>query len=209
MTESPEGAAEVRPIGTVRQDKPGKLVVITGPSGVGKSTIRQEVIRRTGATYSVSATTRLPRAGEADGRDYYFVDRHAFQRMIDDDELLEWAEVFGQRYGTPAAPVKQAVGQGRTVILEIDVQGGLQVHRKMPAATFILVLPPGEAELARRLAGRGSEDAAAAAKRLAVARKEIETAERSGAYKYRVVNDDLEQAVRRVVDIINEERSGK
>jgi len=187
----------------------GKLVVITGPSGVGKSTIRQEAIRRTGATYSVSATTRPPRTGEADGRDYCFVDRRTFQRMIDNDELLEWAQVFGELYGTPAAPVKQAVGQGRTVILEIDVQGGLQVHRKMPEATFILVLPPGEAALARRLAGRGSEDAAAAAGRLAMARKEIETAERSGAYKYRVVNDDLEQAVRRVVDIINEERSGK
>ena len=184
-------------------------MVITGPSGVGKSTIRQEVIRRTGATYSVSATTRPPRAGEADGRDYFFVDRRTFQRMIDNDELLEWAQVFGELYGTPAAPVKQAVDQGRTVILEIDVQGGLQVHRKMPDATFILVLPPGEAELARRLAGRGSEDSAAAAGRLAMARKEIETAERSGAYKYRVVNDDLEQAIRRVVDIINEEHSGK
>jgi guanylate kinase len=184
-------------------------VVISGPSGVGKSTIRQEAVRRTGATYSVSATTRPPRAGEADGRDYYFVDRPAFQRMIDNDELLEWAEVFGRLYGTPAAPVKQALARGRTVILEIDVQGGLQVHRKMPEATFILVLPPGEAELARRLAGRGSEDAAAAARRLAKAKEEIGTAERSGAYKYRVVNDDLEQAVRRVVDIINEERSGK
>jgi len=129
--------------------------------------------------------------------------------MIDNDEMLEWAEVFGQLYGTPEAPVKQAVDQGRTVILEIDVQGGLQVHRKMPAATFILVLPPGEAELARRLAGRGSEDSAAAAKRLAKAKEEIEAAERSGAYKYRVVNDDLEQAVGRVVDIINEEHSGK
>jgi guanylate kinase len=202
-------ATEERPIGIAEKTRPGKLVVISGPSGVGKSTIRQEVVRRTGATYSVSATTRPPRAGEADGRDYCFVDRRTFRRMIDNDELLEWAEVFGQLYGTPAAPVKQAVGLGLTVVLEIDVQGGLQVHRKMPEATFVLVLPPGEAELARRLAGRGSEDAAAAAARLAKAKEEIETAERSGAYKYRVVNDDIEQAVRRVVDIINEERSGK
>ncbi len=183
-------------------------MVITGPSGVGKGTIRQEVIRRTGASYSVSATTRLPRAGEVDGRDYYFVDRQTFQRMIDDDELLEWADVFGRLYGTPEKPVKQAIEQGRTVILEIDVQGGLQVRRKMPEATFILVLPPSDEELARRLRGRGSEGEAEADRRLAAARKEIEAAERSGAYKHKVVNDDLEQAVRQVVDIVNEERSG-
>ncbi len=185
----------------------GKLVVITGPSGVGKSTIRQEVVGRTGAVYSVSATTRSPRVGEVDGRDYYFVDRSTFEQMIADDELLEWADVFGRLYGTPAEPVKQAVERGETVILEIDVQGGLQVRPKMPEATFILVLPPSEAELARRLRGRASEDEAAAARRLAAATKEIETAERSGAYKHKVVNDDLQQAIELVVEIVNEERS--
>ncbi len=182
-------------------------MVITGPSGVGKTTIRQEVIRRSNAKYSVSATTRQPRVGEADGRDYYFVDRPTFQRMIDKDELLEWADVFGQRYGTPEKPVKQAVQQGQTVILDIDVQGGLQVQRKMPEATFILVLPPSDEELARRLRGRGSENEAETARRLAAARKEIETAERSGVYKHEVVNDDLEQAIQQVVDIVNEEHS--
>ena len=190
------------------ENSTGKLVVITGPSGVGKTTIRQEVIRRSGAAYSVSATTRRPRAGEVDGRDYYFVDRPAFQQMIDNDELLEWADVFGRLYGTPEKPVKQAVQQGQNVILDIDVQGGLQVRRKMPEATFILVLPPSDEELARRLRGRGSEDEAETAKRLAAARKEIETAERSGVYKHEVVNDDLEQAIQQVVDIVNEEHSG-
>ncbi len=186
----------------------GKLVVITGPSGVGKTTIRQEVIRRSGATYSVSATTRKPRVDEVDGSDYYFVDRPTFQRMIDKDELLEWADVFGRLYGTPEKPVKHAVQRGQKVILDIDVQGGLQVQRKMPEATFILVLPPSDEELARRLRGRGSEDEAETARRLAAAREEIETAERSGVYKHEVVNDDLEQAVQQVVDIVNEEHSG-
>jgi len=190
------------------ENSTGKLVVITGPSGVGKTTIRQEVIRRSNATYSVSATTRRPRAGEVDGRDYYFVHRTAFQQMIDNDELLEWAKVFGRLYGTPEKPVKQAIQQGQKVILDIDVQGGLQVRRKMPEATFILVLPPSDEELARRLRGRGSEDEAETARRLAAAKKEIETAERSGVYKHEVVNDDLEQAVQQVVDIVNEEHSG-
>jgi guanylate kinase len=182
----------------------GKLVVISGPAGVGKSTIRQEVVRRTGAVYSVSATTREPRSGEADGRDYYFVDRQRFQRMIDDGELLEWAEVFGNFYGTPAGPVRQAVAAGRTVVLEIDVQGGMQVHEKAPDATFILVLPPSHEALEARLRGRGSEDEASLARRLAKAKKEIETAERSGAYTYKVINDDLDQAIARVVEIVKE-----
>jgi guanylate kinase len=185
--------------------RPGRLIVITGPSGVGKSTIRQEVIRRSGAAYSVSATTRRPRPGEADGRDYRFVDRPTFQRMIDGGELLEWAEVFGELYGTPAAPIRQAEAAGQTVILEIDVQGGLQVYRTRPDATFVLILPPDDATLARRLAGRRTEDAAAAARRLAKANEEIQLALASGVYNHRVVNDDLEAAIAQVLAIVKQE----
>lgn len=180
----------------------GKLVVITGPSGVGKSTIVKEVLARTGARFSVSATTRPPRPGETNGRDYYFVDRATFERMIAAGELLEWADVFGKRYGTPAGPVRQSVASGQTVVLDIDVQGGLQVARLMPEATFVLIVPPSLDELRRRLTSRGTEDAATVARRLAKADEEIRTARDSGVYKNVVVNDDLETAIRETVNIV-------
>lgn len=180
--------------------------MVSGPSGVGKSSIMREVIRRTGAAFSVSATTRPPRRGELDGREYRFVDRQAFQRMIDRDELLEWADVFGQRYGTPESPVRLALAAGRTVLLEIDVQGALQVHRKMPEATFILITPPCDEELTRRLYARGSEGPEDAARRRRKADEEIRAARQSGVYNHCVVNDDLEAAIGRVVGIVSQER---
>ena len=178
-------------------------MVISGPSGVGKTTIARQVQARTGAAFSVSATTRPPRPDEVEGRDYRFVSRSEFQRMIDDGELLEWAEVFGQLYGTPQRPVRQAVAAGETILLDIDVQGGLQVHRKCPEATFILIVPPDEAELARRLRQRGSEDQPSLARRLAKALEEIRTAQDSGVYNLVVVNDDLEAAINQVVEVVN------
>lgn len=183
----------------------GKLIVITGPSGVGKSTIVREALERTAAAYSVSATTRRPRDGERDGRDYHFVDRPTFQAMIEQGRMLEWAEVFGELYGTPAGPVREALASGRAMVLEIDVQGGRQVAEKMPEAEFVLIEAPSEAELAKRLELRGSEDAAAAARRLAEAKAEVSAAKASGVYNHHVVNDDLETAIRQVVRIVNEE----
>ena len=184
---------------------PGKLIVVSGPSGVGKSTLMREALRRTGAEFSVSATTRKPRPGEVNGRDYYFIDRPAFEAMIAGEQLLEWAEVFGQLYGTPREPVRQAMAQGKTVVLDIDVQGGLQVHQKAPKARFVLILPPGMDELARRLRGRATEDEAALTRRLAKAQQEISLAQASGIYKHAVINDNLERAIEQIVAVIQEE----
>jgi guanylate kinase len=181
------------------------VVVVSGPSGVGKSTIVRKVLARTGAAYSVSATTRRPRAGEIDGRDYRFVDRPTFERMARDGELLEWAEVFGNLYGTPAGPVREATAAGWTVLMDIDVQGAMQVHRRMPEATFVLILPPSDQALRERLANRGSEDGAQVERRLAAAKSELDTAQRSGIYAHCVVNDDLETAIDAVTAIVQQE----
>lgn len=184
----------------------GRLVVITGPAGVGKSTIVKAARERTGVLYSVSCTTRTPRPGEVDGRDYRFVSREDFERMIAGDELLEWADVFGNFYGTPAQPVRDALAAGKTLVLEIDVQGGLQVAARMPAATFILIVPPDDAELRRRLVGRGTESPEVVERRLAKSRQEIAVARQSGSYTHTVTNDDLERAIQEVVAIIQEHR---
>ncbi|MHC4984817.1 MAG: guanylate kinase [Planctomycetota bacterium] len=183
----------------------GRLVVVTGPSGVGKSTVVQEVLRRTGARFSVSATTRSPRAGEVDGREYRFIDRGAFEALIERGELLEWAEVYGDYYGTPSAPIAEAVAADEIVILEIDVQGGLQVNAMAPDATFILIEPPSQDVLAERLGGRGSETPEAFERRLAAADEEIATARASGVYNHRVINDKLAQTVTDVMAIIQRE----
>ena len=181
-------------------------MVVTGPSGAGKSSIVRQALSRTGAVFSVSATTRQPRPGEVDGRDYRFVDRPAFEKTIADGEFLEWAEVFGDYYGTPAAEVRQALAEGKTVILEIDVQGGLQVHRKAPGASFVLIQPPGGAELKRRLAGRGTEPQEAIERRLDKAKDEIRATQDSGVYTNSILNDDLTAAVEQMVAIITKER---
>ncbi|MCK4275050.1 MAG: guanylate kinase [Phycisphaerae bacterium] len=184
----------------------GRVIVVSGPSGVGKSTIVQQVLRRTGAGFGVSATTRRPRAHETNGRDYRFTDRRSFEQMVARDELLEWAEVFGELYGTPARLVRDTLKTGRPVILDIDVQGAMQVHQKMPNAVFVLIEAPSDEALAERLGRRGSETDASFAQRLAEAKKETAAALSSGVYNYRVVNDDLEAAIEQVVQIVNKER---
>ena len=183
----------------------GNVIVVSGPSGVGKSTIVRELIERTGAVFSVSATTRHPRAGEVNGRHYVFVDRTEFEAMIAEEKLLEWADVFGELYGTPAEPLQRARDQGRNVVLEIDVQGGLQVHRRVPDAIFIFITPPDHGELARRLHGRNSDSQQVISRRLTKADEEINAAKSSGVYQHWVVNNDLQRAIRQVVDVVNQE----
>ena len=179
----------------------GKIVIVSGPSGVGKSTICRTLVERIdNACLSVSMTTRKPGKGEENGVNYWFVDESEFRRRIETDELLEYAEVFGNMYGTPKDKVAESLQAGRTVILEIDVQGGKQVMAKCPDAESIFILPPNDEALAKRLNGRGRDDAEVAAARLAEAKAEIEAAE--GHYRNKVINDDLDQAIERCIEIV-------
>jgi guanylate kinase len=175
-------------------DLPGRLFVVSGPSGSGKSTLVRRLVARTDlrAQLSVSATTRPPRPGERHGADYYFLTREEFEAARERGEFLEWAEVFGHLYGTPAAPVREALASGICEVLEIDVQGGLQVRERVPNAVLVFIDVPDLSELEARLRARGSDDDATIERRLAGARREIEQASR---YDYRVLNADVDQAV--------------
>lgn len=184
------------------------LLVVSGPSGSGKSTLCRRLIERTDVKISVSATTRRRGETEVEGEDYYFISEAEFRLMIATDELLEYAEVFGNYYGTPAEPVREMLAQGHTVVLEIDVQGAAQVFARYPKARGVLVLPPDDEELKRRLHGRGRDNAEVIAKRLAKAQWEIEQAKASGRYEDIIINDDLEQAVDEVVALV-QEKTGK
>jgi len=179
----------------------GKLIVISGPSGVGKSTITRQLIERLdGAWLSVSVTTRPQAATERNGREYWFLSREQFCERIEEGSLLEYAEVFGNFYGTPRDKTEEALDAGRTVILEIDVQGAKQVKAMYPQATMIFILPPSGKVLAERMTHRGRESGEVAARRLGGAGSEIAAAE--GVYDHKVVNDDLEQAVREIIRIV-------
>lgn len=174
-----------------------RLVVLAGPSGVGKGTIIRELIRRHPEVWlSVSATTRDPRPGETDGVEYHFVTHEEFARLREDGELLEWAEVFGMNfYGTPRGPVEEHLHQGHPVLLEVDLDGARQVRRTAPEALQVFILPPSFEELERRLAGRGTEDEASQRRRLATARVELAA---SQEFDEVIVNDDVVSAVTRL-----------
>jgi guanylate kinase len=185
--------------------QPGLLLIISGPSGVGKTTITRAIERKLNGVFSVSMTTRAKTEDDVEGRDYYFVSREAFQRHIDAGELLEWAEVFGDYYGTPRTAVQQSLDHGRLEILEIDVQGAIQVKRKKPDALAIFVLPPSESALLDRLRERRREDEDKIQRRFARAKEEIHHARASGIYDAFITNDQLDRAIAEAIDLVGDE----
>jgi len=181
----------------------GLLVVISGPSGVGKTTIVHSVKDAFDAVFSVSATTRRKSSSEVDGQDYFFITPEEFDTKIQNKEFLEHAEVFGcHRYGTLKNPVNQVLVDGGVMLLDIDVQGGIQVHDNMPESVRFFILPPSEEELLRRLKARGREDEDSIQRRFREAKREIKLAEESGAYEYFIINDSLEFAIAEITSII-------
>ncbi len=186
---------------TETESKKGKVVIISGPSGVGKSTICQEIIARMSDVYlSVSATTRPQATGEVDGKDYWFISEQEFQERIDKDLFLEHARVFSHHYGTPRGQIVEAVEAGKIAILEIDVQGARQARAVFEDAVMIFILPPREKDLMKRLNNRGRDAGEATEERLGGASAEIAAAWQY--YKHMVINEDLQQAVDECVQII-------
>ena len=182
----------------------GKLFILSGPSGAGKGTICKALLAETDLELSVSMTTRNPRAGETDGESYYFVSKDEFLRKIEASGFLEYAEVYGNFYGTPKQPVIEKLSAGTDVILEIDMQGALKVKENYPDGVFIFILPPSMSELRKRLTGRGTETAEAIEMRLGETLKELSYIDK---YDYCVVNGQLEEAVTRVKAIVTAEHS--
>jgi len=183
----------------------GLLLVLSAPSGTGKTTLaRRFVDSHPEAAFSISMTTREPRGAEQDGLDYHFVDALTFQRMIERDELVEWAEVHGNFYGSPQAAVDRAFSTGGIAVFDIDVQGGRSIQRRYPEAVLVFVLPPSMDELERRLRERGTESEDAIRRRMLAARSELEHGVRS--YDYLLVNDSLEGACTRLEAIVTAER---
>ncbi|HEY9673701.1 MAG TPA: guanylate kinase [Waterburya sp.] len=174
----------------------GKLIVLTGPSGVGKGTLLRFLLERHPELYySISVTTRQPRPGEIEGQHYYFVNRDKFEQMVAGGELLEWAEFAGNYYGTPRTAVERQIAQGRLVILEIEVVGARKIHSTFPAALRIFILPPSLAELEQRIRGRGQDSEEAIARRLNRAEAEIDAADE---FDVQIVNDDMEEALQKI-----------
>ncbi|MDK7828758.1 guanylate kinase [Enterococcus faecalis] len=182
----------------------GLLIVLSGPSGVGKGTVRKAIFdsEENDFQYSISMTTRKQREGEVDGVDYYFRSREEFEAMIEAGEMLEYAEYVGNYYGTPLMYVNQTLDEGKDVFLEIEVQGAKQVKDKVPDGVFIFLTPPDLAELKSRIIGRGTDEMSVIEERMAVAREEIEM---MALYDYAVVNDEVPLAVQRIKDIIASE----
>ena len=180
----------------------GLLLIVSGPSGAGKTTIAREIEKQLNAVFSVSMITRPQSHKETDGVDYYFVNREEFKKQLDAGNMLEHAEVFDNYYGTPRKPVEDALAQGRLVILEIDVEGAIQVKEKMPHAFSIFILPPSDEELIARLRNRARDAEDVIQKRFAKAKDEIERAKDCNIYDHFIVNDDLQTTISEAVNIV-------
>ena len=180
--------------------KQGLLIVVSGASGTGKGTVCNALMESLPElAYSISATTRAPRKGEQDGVNYYFLAREEFEKMIEEGGFLEWAEVYGNYYGTPLKKIQERLAEGQDILLEIDTQGALKVMEKCPEGVFIFLLPPSLEELERRIRGRGTETEESIARRLGAAKEEIGVGRK---YKYVVVNDRVEKAVEQIQAIL-------
>ena len=187
-------------------DNKGTLIVISGPSGVGKGTVVGMLLKRLkDAVLSVSCTTRAPREGEKDGKSYFFISKAAFLKMIDENGFLEYSNHFENYYGTPRFFVEQKLAEGKTVILEIDVDGAQHIREEFPDALLLMITPPSREELVRRLKLRGTEDEAVIAKRLERADYEMS---RSQFYDYTIINDDLDKTVETIIKIVENRRKG-
>ncbi len=182
----------------------GLLIVVSGASGTGKGTVCKKILDdMPQVAYSISATTRTPRPGEVDGREYYFLSRDEFTAWIDGGKFLEFAEVYGNFYGTPLNKIEERLNRGEDILLEIDVQGALNVKRKCPDGVYIFLLPPSLHELKRRIEGRGTETPESLRRRLANAVAEIQIGRE---YTYVVVNDSVERAAAQIEAIIAAEK---
>lgn len=182
-------------IGATTQESPlpGRLIVLTGPSGVGKGTLLRSLLQRhPDLYYSVSATTRSPRPGEVNGKNYYFISRSKFEQLVAQGEFLEWAEFAGNYYGTLREAVLNQVQSGKLVVLEIELEGARQIRTSFPSALSIFILPPSFNELEKRIRGRGQDSEEAIARRLHLAQEEIKAA---NEFDLQIVNDDFETAL--------------
>ncbi|TVP65441.1 MAG: guanylate kinase [Nodularia sp. (in: Bacteria)] len=181
---------------TKENPSPGRLIVLTGPSGVGKGTLMQEMLKRHPELYySVSVTTRSPRPGEINGENYYFISRSKFEQLVAQGEFLEWAEFAGNYYGTPREAVLNQIRSGKLVVLEIELEGARQIRASFPSAFSIFILPPSLSELESRIRGRAQDSEEAIARRLCHAQAEIQAAEE---FDVQIVNDDLENALKAI-----------